>query len=137
MPTIATGAYGLGRTTSLPYDAAVAATQAALKEVGFGVLWEIDVPATLAAKIGVTDFGPYLILGACNPHLANRALRAEPDLGLLLPCNVVVFTQGDGRTAVKAIDPAKMMGFTGNAALAPIAAEASAALMAALGKLPA
>lgn len=137
MSTIAQEAYGLARTTSLPYDEAVAATKAALKDVGFGVLWEIDVPATLAAKIGVTDFHPYLILGACNPHLANRALRAEPDLGLLLPCNVIVYDMGDGRTAVKAIAPAKMMGFTGNAALEPIAAEAHDTLMAALAKLPA
>lgn len=137
MSTITPEAYGLARTTSLPYAEAVPAIKEALKGVGFGVLWEIDVPATLEAKIGVTDFRPYLILGACNPHLANRALRAELDLGLLLPCNVIVYDLGDGRSAVKAIEPDKMMGFIGNPALEPIAAEAREKLTAALGALPA
>lgn len=129
--------YGLARNTRLPYAEAVPAIKDALKEVGFGVLWEIDVPATLKAKIGVEDFRPYIILGACNPHLANRALRAETDIGLLLPCNVIVYDLGDGRSAVKAIEPDKMMGFIGNPNLEPIAAEAREKLIAALAKLPA
>ena len=137
MSTVTQEAYGLARTTSLPYADAVPAIKEALKEVGFGVLWEIDVPATLKAKIGVEDFRPYIILGACNPHLANRALRAELDLGLMLPCNVIVYDLGDGRSAVKAIEPDKMMGFIGNPDLAPIAAEAREKLQAALTSLPA
>lgn len=130
-------AYGLARTTSLPYAEAVPAIKEALKAVGFGVLWEIDVPATLKAKIGVEDFRDYIILGACNPHLAHRALTAEIDLGLLLPCNVVVYDIGEGRAAVKAIEPNQMMGFVGNPALEPIAAEAREKLLAALEALPA
>lgn len=137
MPQVIAEPYGLARTTSLPYAAAVPAIKEALKEVGFGVLWEIDVPATLKAKIGVEDFRPYIILGACNPHLAHRALSAELDLGLLLPCNVIVYDLGDGRSAVKAIEPDKMMGFIGNPALVPIATEAREKLMAALSQLPA
>lgn len=136
MSTVTQEAYGLARSTSLPYAEAVEATKAALKEVGFGVLWEIDVPATLEAKIGVTDMRPYIILGACNPHLANRALREELDIGLLLPCNVIVYDLGDGRSAVKAIEPHKMMDFTGNPRIAPIATEAREKLLAALTALP-
>jgi uncharacterized protein (DUF302 family) len=130
-------AYGLARTTSLPYAEAVSAIKEALKGVGFGVLWEIDIPATLKAKIGVEGFRDYVILGACNPHLAHRALTAEIDLGLLLPCNVVVYDAGEGRAAVKAIEPNKMMGFVGNPALDPIAAEAREKLLTALEALPA
>ncbi|MEB3329888.1 MAG: DUF302 domain-containing protein [Candidatus Sericytochromatia bacterium] len=137
MPTAIQEAYGLARTTSLPYTEAVPAIKEALKGVGFGVLWEIDIPATLKAKIGVEGFRDYVILGACNPHLAHRALTAELDLGLLLPCNVVVYDAGEGRTAVKAIEPDKMMGFVGNPALEPVAAEAREKLLAALEALPA
>ncbi|MEB3197792.1 MAG: DUF302 domain-containing protein [Candidatus Sericytochromatia bacterium] len=137
MSAIVEESYGLGRTISLPYAAAVDAIKESLKGVGFGVLWEIDVPAVLKAKIGVEDFRDYVILGACNPHLAHRALTAELDLGLLLPCNVVVYDAGEGRTAVKAIEPHRMMGVVGNPHLVPIAEEARAKLQAALDALPA
>jgi uncharacterized protein (DUF302 family) len=136
MAVVAEETYGLARTTSLPYAAAVEAIKNNLKEVGFGVLWEIDVPATLKTKIGVEDFRDYVILGACNPHLAHRALSAEIDLGLLLPCNVIVYDAGLGRSAVKAIEPHKMMGVVDNPALVAIAEEAREKLQTALSALP-
>ncbi len=111
--------YGLGGKVALPYAEAVEKTKEALKAEGFGVLCEIDVQATLKAKIGV-DRTPYVILGACNPHLAHQALSAEPDLGLLLPCNVVVFEEA-GQVYVKAIDPGKMLSIVENPALDPVA----------------
>jgi uncharacterized protein (DUF302 family) len=91
-----------------PIDEAVERTTAALKAEGFGVLTRIDVDKTLKAKIGV-DVEPYVILGACNPGFAHRALQAEPELGLLLPCNVIVYKVGD-KSAVSIVDPAQMLG---------------------------
>ncbi|MEB3222520.1 MAG: DUF302 domain-containing protein [Candidatus Sericytochromatia bacterium] len=137
MSTATQEAYGLARTTSLPYAEAVLAIKEALKAVGFGVLWEIDIPATLKAKIGVEGFRDYVILGACNPHLAHRALQAELDIGLLMPCNVVVYDAGDGRSAVKALEPNKMWDLVGNPAVEPVMAEAREKLLAALEALPA
>jgi uncharacterized protein (DUF302 family) len=102
----------------------------ALTAQGFGVLTEIDVEATLREKLGV-EVAPYVILGACNPVLANRALAAEPEIGLLLPCNVVVRAH-EGRVVVSALDPQMMSDVTGHPALPPIADEATAALDAAL-----
>ena len=102
--------------------------EAALRDEGFGVLTEIDVQATLKEKLGV-EGEPYLILGACNPPLAHRALAAEPDLGTLLPCNVVVYRR-DGETHVSAIDAERMLSIVGNDDLAPIAAKVSAKLAA-------
>lgn len=114
--------YGLSVHLDAPYEQAVERVTAALQEEGFGVLTEIDVKATLARKIGV-DFRRYVILGACNPHLAHRALSAELEIGLLLPCNVVVYEDGEG-SIVTAMDPEAMMQFAGAAALGEVAAEA-------------
>ena len=129
-------ASGLDTSVAAPLDEAIARTKAALKEQGFGVLTEIDVRQTLRDKIGV-EFAPYVILGACNPGLAHRALQAEPSVGLLLPCNVVVREVG-GRSEVAAVDPEQMLGmFGGDAAIRGVAAEASAGLRAALAALAA
>ena len=116
----------LGITAVLPlsYEQAVDATTAALKEQGFGVLTEIDVKATLKKKLDV-DVRPYIIFGACNPPLAHRALSADPMVGLMLPCNVVVYDNGDGTTTVSAINPMAAIGVVGNAALDDVARTAT------------
>lgn len=116
--------YGFGRQVNLSYQEAVEKTKAALKDEGFGVLCEIDVKKTMKEKLGV-DFRPYVILGACNPPLAHQALEAELDLGLLLPCNVVVY-EVDGGSMVEAMDPEPVLGIVGNPKLAPIAREVRA-----------
>jgi uncharacterized protein (DUF302 family) len=105
-----------------------------LKEEGFGVLTEIDVRETLQRKLG-TDFRPYRILGACNPVLARRALEAEPGIGLLLPCNVVVEARPDGGTRVWFMDAVAAMGLVGNPELSPVAAEANDRLRRVAGRL--
>ncbi|GAA1991424.1 DUF302 domain-containing protein [Catenulispora subtropica] len=122
--------YGTAVTVDRPYAAVVEEVRAALADQGFGVLTEIDVQATLREKLG-EETGPYLILGACNPPLAHRALTADPSIGLLLPCNVVVRADGD-RTRVEALDPDVMVRFTGEPELEPVAAEAKKRLSAAL-----
>jgi len=122
---LATG-YTLTRTTPLPFGEAVEHVRAELKAEGFGVLCEIDVQATMREKLGV-EGDPYLILGACNPPLAHQALQAEPDLGVLLPCNVVVYER-EGETQISAIDPERMLSIVGNDQLAPVAAEIKARL---------
>lgn len=126
--TVQTSPYGFSRVVPLAYDAAVAATKAALGGEGFGILTEADVRATFKAKLGA-DFRPYVILGACNPPLAKQALDLVPDLGLLLPCNVIVYA-GDtpGESVVAMMDPVAALGLTGNTALAPIAADVKAKL---------
>jgi uncharacterized protein (DUF302 family) len=122
--------YGTTISTPLEFDAAVEETRAALGEQGFGVLTEIDVQATLKNKLD-EDMEPYLILGACNPQLAHQALGVERDIGLLLPCNVVVRRQGD-RTLVQALDPQVMVSLPGRSELQPVADEAAKRLNAAL-----
>ena len=116
-----TTTYTLSATTEAPFEEAVERVKEELKAEGFGVLCEIDVQATLREKLGVEQ-EPYLILGACNPPLAHRALSVEPDLGTLLPCNVVVY-QADSETHISAIDADRMLSLVDNPDLAPIAAK--------------
>ncbi|HXH95668.1 MAG TPA: DUF302 domain-containing protein [Gaiellaceae bacterium] len=125
--------YTLAGTTSLPFADAIARVRETLKEEGFGVLTEIDVRATLREKLGA-ETDPYVILGACNPPYAHEALAREPQLGALLPCNVVVHERA-GVTNVFAVDPAAMLGIVGNPALEPIADEISAKVERALRKV--
>ncbi len=125
--------YGITVRTDMPFAEAVKAVRAALAEQGFGVLTEIDVRATLQAKLG-EQMEDYLILGACNPPLAHRALEQDRQIGLLLPCNVVVRTQ-DGHTVVEALDPLTMVRLTGQESLRPVASEAQARLRAALAAI--
>jgi uncharacterized protein (DUF302 family) len=113
--------YTLSESTALPFEQAVARVREELAAEGFGVLCDIDVQATLRAKLGV-ERSRYVILGACNPPLAHRALEAEPELGVLLPCNVVVYEDG-GETRVSAIDAERMLSIVGRDELAAIAAE--------------
>ncbi len=126
--------YGLFIRTKASYDDALASTKAALKEQGFGVLTEIDVRSTLKEKLGA-EFRRYDIIGACNPPLAHKALETEIEIGLLLPCNVVVYEEDGGGCVVAALDPEDMMGFTGNEALKPVAVEARARLERALANV--
>jgi uncharacterized protein (DUF302 family) len=121
-----TTSYTLCATTPLPFADAVERVRIELKTEGFGVLCEIDVQATLREKLGV-EGEPYLILGACNPPLAHQALQAESDLGVLLPCNVVVYQRG-GETHVVAIDPERMLSIVDNDELTAVAAEVKARL---------
>jgi len=120
---------------SLPFDEAVSATRDALAEQGFGVLTEIDVKATMKAKLD-KDVGSFLILGACNPPLAYQAISAQASIGVLLPCNVVVRQDGD-EVLVEAVDPTGMMSIAGDASLDAVASEATDRLRAALGSLAA
>ena len=116
--------YGFGITIrDVTFENVVRRVTAALKDEGFGVLTEIDVRETLKKKLDV-EFRPYVNLGACNPPLAKRALEAEPDIGLLLPCNVIVEQQGEGQVHVALADPKAMFALVDNAAVAPVAEEA-------------
>ena len=117
--------YTFAATVSQPIEAVRARVESALKDEGFGVLTEIDVAATLKAKLGL-DHSPYLILGACNPGLANRALEIDPSIGALLPCNVVLRQSDAGPgTIVEVMDPVAALGIASSDAIAPIAAEAA------------
>lgn len=126
--------YGFGTNLNLPYDEAVQRVKDALKVEGFGVLSEIDVRKTMREKLGA-EMESYIILGACNPPLAHRALEQELDIGLLLPCNVVVRAAGTG-SRVDVADPQAMLGIVGNEQLNAVADEAKQRLqrvVAALG----
>lgn len=125
--------YGRAITLEGPFEQVQQDVRQALADQGFGVLTEIDVQATLKAKLD-QDMEPYLILGACNPPLAHRALDADRSVGLLLPCNVVVRGDGD-RVIVEAIDPETMVTLTGLDAMEPVAEEAGRRLEAALSSL--
>ena len=111
--------YVIAGDTDLPLGEAVEKTRGLLQEAGYGILSEIDVKAKLEEKLGI-EREPYVILGACNPPLARQGLDAEPDLGVLLPCNVVVYER-EGRTRVAAVEPGTMLSVVGNEELGPIA----------------
>ncbi len=127
--------YGFSRRTTLDYEAAREAIIASLKQEGFGVLTEIDVKATMKAKLNA-DFCRYTILGACNPPLAYQALTNEIEIGLLLPCNVIVYEADGGGSVVSVMNALAAMEFTGNPALKPVAEQATQKLKAALARLP-
>jgi len=131
---VAGSTYAIAVTVYRPFGETVAATRDALAAQGFGVLTEIDMQATLKAKLGV-DVMPQVILGACRPPLAHAALQAEPSIGLLLPCNVVVRAVDGDRTRVETIDPDIMVSVTGNPDLRAVATEARTRLTAALHAL--
>jgi len=117
-----TSKYAFGKTVDMTYEQALERVAQALTKEGFGVLTEIDVAATLKKKLD-KDMPPYKILGACNPPLAHRAIEAEPQIGTLLPCNVVVRTDADGKTLVEVMDPQVVMQLVGRPEIAEIAAE--------------
>jgi len=126
--------YSFGKAVDLSYDEALVRATEALQQQGFGVLTEIDVAATLKKKIG-KEIPPYKILGACNPQFASRAIEAEPQIGTLLPCNVVVRVDDQGRTIVEMMDPNAVLHLVGRPGIESIAAEVRARLEAALAAL--
>lgn len=128
-----TTSYTFGTTVPMSVVDARPIVEAALKAEGFGILTEIDVAATMKAKLGV-DGPPYLILGACNPPLAHRALQAEPSAGALLPCNVVI-RDLDGQTIVEVMDPAAVLGVVESKAIEQIAREARERLLRVIASL--
>ena len=126
--------YGYGRQLSISMNEAEEKIRVSLLSQGFGVLTEIDVKSTLNAKIGV-DFKPYKILGACNPNIAYQALTEEPEIGLLLPCNIVIWDNEDGTVNVSAIDAKKMLSVTGRDDLEELSTQVNGLLHAAIDAL--
>lgn len=126
--------FALSTTVDQPFQPTLDATRSALAEQGFGVLTEVDLADVLKARIGA-EIPAQVILGACRPPLAHAAVRIEPSIGLLLPCNVVVRALADGETLVEAVDPMMMISMTGNAALKDVAVEARDRLTSALVSL--
>lgn len=119
--------YGFRTTLNVPYEEAIEKAMAALKEEGFGILTEIDVKATLKKKLDA-ESRRYVILGACNPKLAYQALQNELEIGLLLPCNVIVYETDEGQSIVSIVNPLSMLGVVENPKLDPIAQEAGTRL---------
>jgi uncharacterized protein (DUF302 family) len=126
--------YSFGKTVALPFDAAVQRITAELAQVGFGVLTEIDVQATMKKKLGL-EMAPYRILGACNPVLASRAIAAEPQIGALLPCNVVVRQVETGQVRVEVMDPNAVLTLVERSDIVEIANEVRGLLMQALDRV--
>jgi uncharacterized protein (DUF302 family) len=127
--------YGFGRTVDAGFDEAVERTREALKQEGFGVLSEIRIDEKLKEKLGV-EFRRYVILGACNPPLAYRTLQEDINIGLLLPCNVIVYEADDkARSVVAAIDPIEMMSMVGNSAINVVATEVHALMQKVIGQI--
>jgi uncharacterized protein (DUF302 family) len=126
--------YGFRARLNIPYEEAIDKATAALKEEGFGVLTEIDVKATLKKKLDA-DFRRYIILGACNPNLAYQALQNELEIGLLLPCNVIVYETDEGQSVVSIVDPISMLGVVEKEELQGVANEAKARLSRVVKKL--
>ena len=126
--------YSFGKTVALPFDAAVQRITAELAQVGFGVLTDIDVQATMKKKLGL-EMAPYRILGACNPVLASRAIAAEPQIGALLPCNVVVRQEPSGGVRVEVMDPNAVLTLVDRSDVAEIANEVRGLLMQALDRV--
>ena len=127
-------AYAFGKTVPYAFDDAVTRITAALAEQGFGILTEIDVKATMKKKLDL-DVAPYKILGACNPHFAHQAMSAEPSIGALLPCNVVVRSDTEGKTIVEFMDPLSVMKLVGRPEVETLATEVRRRLDLALAKL--
>ncbi|MDX8481472.1 DUF302 domain-containing protein [Mesorhizobium sp. VK24D] len=126
--------YYLSKSLDMPFDAAIEHVTKKLADKGFGILTRIDVQQTMKVKLGV-DFKPYMILGACNPHFAWRALQAEDKIGAMLPCNVIVTETEPGKVEVAAVDPAAAMGAVDNLKLAAIARDVRLLLAEMIGEL--
>ena len=129
-----TGKYAFGKTVAMSYEQALARATEALAAEGFGVLTEIDVAATLKKKLG-KEMPPYKILGACNPQFAHRAIEAEPQIGALLPCNVVVRVDPAGKTVVEIMDPQAVLQLVDRPEIAAIAVQVRERLMRVLAAL--
>lgn len=126
---------GFWKPLTSTFDAALAAVPAALKEEGFGIITEIDIQATFKAKLGA-DFRRYRILGACNPGFAKQALEHDPEIGMLLPCNVVLYEKDDGKVMLGMIDPIEQLGGGTGGAVDALAKDVRSGLERAMAKVP-